>query len=219
MKKIWIDAGHGGSDAGAVNGTRYEKTDNLNFALKLAELLCKNGVEITLTRRGDVSMSAAERIVLEKGCDLAVSCHRNAGASTASGVEIWLHSHAPAHYVNWASDIIARLEKLGAKIRPGTVAKGVYKGYPGYPNSNFWVNRDTNSPSMLLELGFISNEIDNSFFDKNIDKMAFEVAAACLTMLGLEMKAPEETKDKYTELLAKHESLIRKLKNLTEEFK
>lgn len=208
MKKIRIDAG-------AVNGTRYEKTDNLNFALKLAELLCKNGVEITLTRRGDVSMSAAERIVLKKGCDLAVSCHRNAGASTASGVEIWLHSQAPARYVNWASDIIDHLEKLGAKIRPGTVAKGVYKGYP---KSNFWVNRDTNAPSMLLELGFISNESDNSFFDKNIDKMAFEVAAARLTMLGLEIKVAEESEKKYTVPLAKHESLITKPTNLTEEY-
>ena len=39
---VVIDAGHGGSDKGAINGDRLEKDDNLRLALKVKEYLEEN---------------------------------------------------------------------------------------------------------------------------------------------------------------------------------
>lgn len=191
MARIWIDAGHGGNDPGAVAFSRTEKGDNLKFALKLSEMLRQSGVETVLTREEDKDMTASQRAALEQNCDLAVSCHRNAGGETATGAEIWIHSAATPNIVNWAANVIKNIEATGMKIRQGQVSKGVYKGYPGYPNTDFWVNRNTKSPSMLLEMGFLTNKDDNAFFDLHMDSLAAAVAAACLQELGMEFKTEQ----------------------------
>ena len=55
--KICIDPGHGGTDPGAVNGSRYEKTDVLKLAKEISHLLEKQGIEVLLTRDTDKAVS------------------------------------------------------------------------------------------------------------------------------------------------------------------
>lgn len=215
MARIWIDAGHGGNDPGAVAFGRTEKSDNLRFALKLSEILKQHHVETVLTREEDKDMTASQRAALEQNCDLAVSCHRNAGSETATGVEIWIHSNATQNIADWAANVIKNIEKTGMPIRQGQVSKGVYKGYPGYPNTNFWVNRNTKSPSMLLEMGFLTNKGDNAFFDLHIDDLAAAVAAGCLRELGVDVANifPENTAantEKLKNFLNELDGLIKK---------
>ncbi|MCI8352006.1 MAG: N-acetylmuramoyl-L-alanine amidase, partial [Oscillospiraceae bacterium] len=50
MAKFCIDPGHGGSDPGAVNGTRKEKDDVLRLAKKIKPLLEGQGHTVLLTR-------------------------------------------------------------------------------------------------------------------------------------------------------------------------
>ena len=50
MAKIAIDAGHGGSDPGAVFEGRQEKDDNLRLALAVGDILKQNGQEVFFTR-------------------------------------------------------------------------------------------------------------------------------------------------------------------------
>ena len=54
MPKIFIDAGHGGKDPGAVNGDIYEKDIALQIALKLNNALKNNGFETSMSRSTDV---------------------------------------------------------------------------------------------------------------------------------------------------------------------
>ncbi|MFH5182229.1 N-acetylmuramoyl-L-alanine amidase [Paenibacillus sp. TAB 01] len=56
--KIVVDAGHGGSNPGAVgvNGL-YEKTVNLDIAEKLKDLLAARGYEVAMTRSDDTFIS------------------------------------------------------------------------------------------------------------------------------------------------------------------
>ena len=49
-------------------------------------------------------------------------------------------------------------------------------GYRDRTANNYYVNANTNMPSILLEVGFISSDEDNRAFDENIDKMAVEIA-------------------------------------------
>lgn len=51
---IVIDAGHGGSDPGAVYEGRREKDDNLSLAIAVGELLSRQGVSVIYTRTTDV---------------------------------------------------------------------------------------------------------------------------------------------------------------------
>ena len=44
--KVVVDAGHGGSDPGAVYQGRQEKDDTLALALKLGKILEDNGIEV-----------------------------------------------------------------------------------------------------------------------------------------------------------------------------
>ena len=50
---IMIDAGHGGSDPGAVYKGRREKDDNLALAMEVGRILSENGVDVLYTRTTD----------------------------------------------------------------------------------------------------------------------------------------------------------------------
>ena len=52
--KVVIDAGHGGTDPGAVYKGRQEKDDNLRLALAVGRILSQNGVDVVYTRTTDV---------------------------------------------------------------------------------------------------------------------------------------------------------------------
>ena len=56
---IVIDAGHGGSDPGAVYEGRREKDDNLSLAIAVGELLSRQGVSVIYTRTTDVYQTPA----------------------------------------------------------------------------------------------------------------------------------------------------------------
>ena len=56
--RVVIDAGHGGFDSGAVYGDRHEKTDNLNLALAVGQILTDQGVDVLYKNRGCVFLTS-----------------------------------------------------------------------------------------------------------------------------------------------------------------
>ena len=50
------------------------------------------------------------------------------------------------------------------------------KGYRNSSGNNYYVNSNTNMPSILLEVGFVTNEVDNKSFDKSLDENAEAIA-------------------------------------------
>ena len=88
-KKIVLDAGHGGSDSGAVN-TRYglvEKDENLDVAYRLKALLEASGATVYMTRTGDQTLSNNDRYTFANstGAHVLVSIHMN--GSSDPGVD------------------------------------------------------------------------------------------------------------------------------------
>ena len=51
--KVALDAGHGGSDPGAVYNGRQEKDDTLDLTLAVGDILKKNGIDVFYTRTND----------------------------------------------------------------------------------------------------------------------------------------------------------------------
>lgn len=74
---IMIDAGHGGHDAGASQGSLSEKDVNLKLALELKQALEKHGIKVSLTRSKDQELELSERAVKvqEAEADCVVSLH------------------------------------------------------------------------------------------------------------------------------------------------
>jgi N-acetylmuramoyl-L-alanine amidase len=93
VRRVIVDAGHGGHDTGAIgpNGT-YEKDVALAIALKLAAKLQAMGLEVVLTRDDDTFVKLEDRtkIANQQHGDLFISVHCNAAPSkTLRGIETY----------------------------------------------------------------------------------------------------------------------------------
>jgi N-acetylmuramoyl-L-alanine amidase len=93
IKKIVIDAGHGGTDPGAIGktGTR-EKYITLDIAKRLAGSLRDKGVDVVMTRSRDIFIPLPERVDIanNSAADLFVSIHANANrVASLHGFEVY----------------------------------------------------------------------------------------------------------------------------------
>lgn len=98
IRRIIIDAGHGGKDFGAIskNGLR-EKEVVLDVAKKVRDRLQGTGIEVLMTRADDTFIPLADRAIIanSKSADFFVSIHANASTSPdLSGFEIYYLSEA-----------------------------------------------------------------------------------------------------------------------------
>lgn len=145
-KIIVIDAGHGGLDVGALQGNIYEKDINLPIALKTAEILQSKGYKVLLTRQTDKTLSLQERVdfTIDKKADIFISIHANSCAKPEiSGVE----TH---YYKNIDYELAQHIHKSMTK-HINTEDRGLFK-------SKFYVINHNEIPSVLLEVGYMTNQ-------------------------------------------------------------
>jgi len=104
IRKVVIDAGHGGKDPGAVSRSGVkEKSITLDIAKRLKKVLESKGIRVILTRSSDqyVSLSRRAQVSNKSGADLFISIHVNSFKSRrAYGFE--------TYYFSQASDNVAR---------------------------------------------------------------------------------------------------------------
>jgi N-acetylmuramoyl-L-alanine amidase len=147
-KTIVIDPGHGGLDSGACGkqNTR-EKEINLEVALKLKTLLELAGAQVLLTRNTDTFIGLYERCYFANyhKANLFISIHANSHPDpNFRGIEIF-HFFGQAKAARLARRILNKL----------VAATGLHS--VGVKTSRFVVVRETQMPSVLIELGFLSN--------------------------------------------------------------
>lgn len=118
VRKVFIDAGHGGKDPGTSHNDVLERMVTLDVALRLGRLLESNGLEVVYSRRKDVSVSLSERTrkANAERADLFVSIHVNANDNARiNGFE--------TYYLDLASNPqaarVAMLENAGSDRRLG----------------------------------------------------------------------------------------------------
>lgn len=171
---IMLDAGHGGSDPGAVYNGRQEKDDALRLTLAVGEILQNHGIDVEYTRTTDVFETPLQKAMEanQSGADLFLSIHRNSFPTDneVSGAETLVYDLSGLKY-QMAQDINDQLEavgfvNLGVKARP-----------------NLAVLRRTNMPALLVEAGFINSDVDNQLFDENFQDIAQAIAAGVLDTL------------------------------------
>ena len=171
---IMLDAGHGGSDPGAVYKGRQEKDDNLSLTKAVGEILEKNGVKVLYTRTEDEYLTPFERAkqANEADVDYCISFHRNSSpqANQYQGVEVLVYNKSGIKY-KMAQNIVGALGELGfreigVQKRPGLV-----------------VLRKTKMPALLIETGFINSEKDNTLYDEKKQDIPQAIADAILGTL------------------------------------
>ena len=171
---VCLDAGHGGTDVGATStdGKRYEKDDNLKLTLSVRDELERMGVKTVLTREDDSTVELKDRCrtANKKRADLFVALHRNSSA-TGTGIEAWIAKRPKGDEKETANKLVKALSDV-----TGLENRGVKSGYRDRTANNYYINANTNMPSILLEVAFISSAEDNKVFDEKIDIMANEIA-------------------------------------------
>lgn len=148
--KIVLDPGHGGKETGASGPTGYlEKDVNLVVCKLLRDELVKRGATVVMTREDDRELSLAERqaIISKEEPSIAISIHHNSLPDDGDAEKI--KGFAAFWYQPQAHNLAIFLQNYVVK-KLGKPSYGVFW-------DNLALTRPTDAPSVLLELGFMSN--------------------------------------------------------------
>ena len=178
--KVVIDPGHGGPDPGAVGIGGLRETDVvLDVCLQIARLLQARGVQVLMTRTSEVDVDLPPRVAVanSSGADLFVSVHANAlsmARPDVNGIETFFFEGAGSP----SRRLAVALQEQMVAISPGTPDRGVRTG-------RYFVIRRTVMPSALVEMGFLTGEIDSRrLSDANFRRrMALALSAGILNAL------------------------------------
>ncbi|MDA6141209.1 N-acetylmuramoyl-L-alanine amidase, partial [Escherichia coli] len=157
MKKIFLDAGHGGVDAGAIGFGMYEKdwVLSLNLAIKQVLLTQYEGAEVKCSRETDVFLELSKRAKLANdwGADVFVSSHLNASGGKGHGFETFVYTGASSASI--ALQNIVHQEAFNTVRAFGNVSDR------GKKRANYAVLRLTKMPAILTETLFIDNQANS----------------------------------------------------------
>ncbi|MDA0772768.1 MAG: N-acetylmuramoyl-L-alanine amidase [Cyanobacteria bacterium] len=143
---VVLDAGHGGYDSGAVYGGYNEKDITLDITRKVQEYLDAAGINVYMVRSEDRFISLAERVEVSNAVDpkIFVSIHVNALITNPEmqGLQSYYYSTTGKQLAAVIhKQLLTDVKMPDQRIR----------------HANFWVTKFTKAPSVLLELGFMTN--------------------------------------------------------------
>ncbi|MGI6432279.1 MAG: N-acetylmuramoyl-L-alanine amidase family protein [Sphaerochaetaceae bacterium] len=184
VSTIIIDAGHGGSDPGAV-GIHTEKEINLDLALQTAAILKENtDLEVILTRDDDRFVGLAQRAEMASSVDpgayfsaLLVSIHVNSSANEqACGFEVLVKEAAKQvpfltidtpvwqmlRYVHNTSEQLNQQLQQQNRLLALAMQQALASRFPqgrdrGIKEQDLWVLNASKIASVLVEVAFLSN--------------------------------------------------------------
>lgn len=161
---VVLDAGHGGTDPGAVrslNGkTIYEKDLNYKIMYELTRQYFNSPdseVKAYYSRYDDTKVNLYDRAAFADlvGADMFVSLHMNANTkSDPKGTEIYYYS------ANTSKNSAGLNSKTLATLVLNSMTDKLETQKRYISSQNLVVTRETNVPAILIELGFMSNKSD-----------------------------------------------------------
>ncbi len=190
-RTIVLDPGHGGADGGTRSAqNQLEKNYALDWALRTERLLTNAGWKVFLTRRSDVDMSLAERVMLADRvrADLFISLHFNSTfpQTQASGIETYCltpngmpstlaRGFADDDQASFPNNNFDAANAIWAYRIQRALVTGTREHDDGVKRARFMsVLRYQSRPAVLVEGGFLSNVRDAA----NINSIVYREALA-----------------------------------------
>lgn len=183
---VYVCAGHGGKDNGAVAYGMREDEITLVMAKACEKELKRHGVEVIMGRTTDVELTFEQEVAPanEKKAAIAIFPHVNASKNhTAYGAEVFYYP---------GSEKGKKLAELCLK-HIGEIGQNINRGVK---EGTFYVLKYTDMPAILPEAFFIDNDKDNDIGDTKAEQEAFGVAYAksALEYLGIKYIPLESVK-------------------------
>lgn len=164
---VVIDAAHGGYDFGATSNSINEKQIVEQIANKIKALNKNENVVIHFTRSSDVFVPLQERSNIANTIkpDLVLSLHVNSSKNQdKSGVEFFVYKDSK--WYEESNNLAVKLSSEFAKNNSLTIGE--------IKNAPFYILKYATTPTVLVELGYLSNENDKKYLtdDKEQNKIA-----------------------------------------------
>ena len=187
VRTIVIDAGHGGQDPGTSHYGLREKTMALDIAKRLRNRLQQAGLRVVMTRETDqfIPLSRRPAIANRLQADLFVSIHINANPNRGvTGSEVYYpRVSVVSSDANWPPGILAseigipsttvkdvlwdfvlRKTRLQSRRLASSIGRSLRSGLPtpyhGSKAARFVVLRESWMPSVLVEVGYVTNRAE-----------------------------------------------------------
>jgi N-acetylmuramoyl-L-alanine amidase len=209
-KVVVIDPGHGGKDPGAVVGKLYEKDIVFNLAKRIKKLSQKyDSIEIKLTRDKDIFLPLEERAAIANTMngDLFISLHANSFSDeNVGGLEVYHLDNTRDNYTDklamvenkisdsssllntilvdmtmsyFVKDSLNYATSIGIGLKENLKKHNVkVRGYK--KGALFYVLVGARMPSLLLEIGYLTNKMERGLLlkDNYLDDIAVSVLDA-----------------------------------------
>lgn len=190
--KLFLDAGHGGHDSGAVGNGLKEKDIVLDVCHRVRGYIDKHYPDITcvLSRDNDTFIELRDRTgrANKMKADCLVSVHVNStSAKSANGFESFIYTTDDETTKSYALQ-----QKLHKKL--SELWAGYRRRDRGQKKANFHMVREFKGASVLVELGFIVNDKDASLLksDAFLQQNAEAIADAVAEYAGVTKRATQK---------------------------
>lgn len=165
---IYLDAGHGGTESGAVaaDGT-LEKDINLSVALKVRDYLVARGATVRMSRTTDQTKDMNTRVSEANASDVdfIVTIHANSSTNTAArGTQSFYPS---THDVTLSKDLATSIHNRMLWVFP--------EFNPPATHDGIGLLYYTVHPAALVEMGFMSNSTDLNILKTQQNDIAYQI--------------------------------------------
>lgn len=184
--KVFLDAGHGGKDPGAMGNGLREKDITLSIALFTGAILESHGIEVIYSRTTDTFLDLTTRATKanQAKADIFVSIHVNSATNPkATGLEVWTTKGQTK------GDILAT--SIGNQLKkdfPDIAFRSDLSDGDIDKEENFTVISKSNMPASLIEFMFIVNPLDAQVLKTKQSEFALSTAKGILNYLGVKYK-------------------------------
>ena len=160
-KTIYLDAGHGGPDSGAIAGGIYEKNINLEIVKKVEKELTKKGATVYLTRDKDTDLSTQTHN--RKRSDLTNRAQKI--NKTNPNLYLSIHLNSTSNSKWRGMQIFYTSKNKQNKYLAQTIYDEMTKNLSNVrelkQEDNYYMYKQIKVPGVLVEVGFLSNPSDN----------------------------------------------------------
>ena len=212
MANVIINPQYGGSETGKINNSFIEKNFNLDIAKVIYNTLKEKGIETSLLRDSDQTISLQDRLnminKLVKPNEENILISTTVAEGGSSGAEI---IYALRNEDDLASQISNELEISGLNV-----LKYYQLRNPDDTSKDFYaiIREPENTESMIISLGYIDNSVDNNYLLNNVEKLGKSIANGIYNYIKKENIYVVKSGDTLFSIANKFNVTVQAIKNI-----